>query len=151
MNHHQHLHPESTASDWRLALSATVHCLVGCGLGDLVGMTLGTGLGLSNLGTNLLAIALGVLGGFVLGIIPWLRVGYGMARAARLVLVTEGLSIAVMEGTDILVQSQLHIVKNGHLADPMFWLGMALALGAGFLAAFPVNYWLVRRGVQHAH
>ncbi|MCV5824752.1 hypothetical protein OFN33_30320, partial [Escherichia coli] len=72
---------------------------------------------MSKLGTNLLAIAQGILGGFVLGIVPWLRMRYGMARAARLVLVTEGLSIAVMEGTEVVVQSQWHRVKNGHLAD----------------------------------
>lgn len=76
---HEHLYPQSTTSDWRLALSTTVHWLASCGLGDLVGMTLATGLGLSNLGTNLLAIALGVLGGFVMGILPWLRMHHGMA------------------------------------------------------------------------
>jgi hypothetical protein len=150
MNHSHHQH-HAQPSSWQLALSATLHCLLGCGLGDVAGMVIGTGLNWDNLSTNLLSISLGIVGGFALGLIPLLRARYALKAAVRVVLVTEGVSILVMEATIALVQSRLGIVAHGHLADPLFWLGMGLALAAGFLVALPLNFWLVRRGIRHAH
>ena len=148
MEHTNHTHH---TPDWKLALSATVHCLLGCGAGDLLGVVLGTAWGWNTLQTNILAGVLGVLGGFILGVIPWLRANYTLAGAARQVLVIEGLSIAVMETTDVIVQSRLPMVVHGHLNEPLFWVGMGLALLAGFIAALPANYWLVCRGMRHVH
>lgn len=149
-SHHAH-HQPAQPSSWALALSATLHCLLGCGLGDVSGMVIGTGLNWDNLSTNVLSISLGIIGGFALGLVPLLRAGYAVRAAARTVLVTEGVSILVMEATIALVQARLGIVAHGHLADPLFWLGMGLALLAGFAIALPVNYLMVRRGVRHAH
>ena len=144
-------HSHHSPSLWRLTLSATIHCLVGCGLGDVIGVVIGTSLGWTNLATNVLAVILGVLGGFALGVIPWLRAKYTIAEATKKVFLTEGLSLAAMETTDVLVQSRLPMVMDGHLGSPLFWLGMSIALLAGFIVALPVNYWLVRKGVHHAH
>lgn len=148
MEHPAH-HHSSQPGLWALATSATLHCLLGCGLGDVVGVALGTAMGWSNPAMNLLSIVLGVLGGFGLGIRPWLKAGYSLGRAARRVLATEGISIGVMEAVMVGVQSSLPIVAHGHLGSPLFWVGMALALLAGFVVTWPVNYWLVRQGVRH--
>ena len=120
-------------------------------LETLLGVLLGTAWGWSNLATNILAVFLGVTGGFALGVIPWLKAKYNLAESAKKVFLTEGLSIAAMETTDVLVQSRLPMVMDGHLASPLFWLGMSIALLAGFIVALPINYWLVRKGIRHVH
>ena len=135
----------------RLATSATLHCLIGCGLGEIAGMAAGGALGWGMLETMLLGIAAGAIGGFALGLVPLVRAGFGFGRAVRQVLVAEGLSIAVMEAAEVYAQTRMPAVMAGMLHHWEYWAGMAVALAAGFVAAWPVNYWLVRRGVRHEH
>ena len=99
----------------------------------------------------ILGIAAGIVGGFGLGMRPLLRAGYGLRAATRQVLVTEGLSIAVMETAEVLLQSRMPMVMNASMLTPSYWLGLFLSLVAGFAAAWPVNLWLVGRGVRHRH
>ncbi len=155
---HEHHHHHATPADasharsvWRLALSATLHCLLGCGTGEVVGMVLATALGLSNAASIALTVVLGFVFGFALGLLPLRRAGFTWRRAARQVLIAEGLSIAVMEAVDVLVVTQVPGVMEAHLTSPLLWLGMALGLAGGFVAAFPVNYWMLQRGVGHVH
>lgn len=114
-------------------------------------MTLGTALRLSNFQTIIIAIVLGFVFGFGFGLIPLLRSKYPFARAAGQVLVVEGLSIAVMEAVEVLVQVYTPGVLEAHLHEPIYWIGMGLSLLAGFGAAFPVNYLFVKRGIRHRH
>ena len=151
---HSHAHDQATApviGRGKLATSATAHCLVGCGLGEVAGVVIGTGLGLTIVATIVLAVSLGFVFGFALGLIPLLRAGFSRSRALKQVLVAEGLSIAVMEATEVLVEVYTPGVMSAGLASPVFWGGMLLALTAGFIAAWPVNYWLVGRGIRHIH
>ncbi len=134
-----------------LATSATVHCLAGCGLGEVLGVVIGVGIGLTAVATIVLAVILGFVFGFALGLIPLLRGGFSWSWAIRQVLVAEGLSIAVMETAEVLVEVYTPGVMQAGLSSPIFWGGMLLALTAGFLAAWPVNYWLVGKGVRHIH
>jgi hypothetical protein len=134
-----------------LATSATAHCLLGCGLGEVVGVVIGVALALSNVATLVLAVGLGFVFGLALGLVPLLRAGFEWARAVKQVLIAEGLSIAVMETAEVLVEVYTPGVMQAGLGAPMFWLGMLLALTAGFAAAFPVNYALIGRGVRHHH
>lgn len=143
--------PLSRTSTARLATSATVHCLVGCGLGEVAGDALGTGLNFSNLSTLLIALLFGVLGGFGLGVRPWLREGLPLRVAAKRVLITEGLSIAIMETAEGLIEWHTPGLMAATLTEPFYWAGMAGALLAGFLAAWPANYFLIRRGAGHTH
>lgn len=83
--------------------------------------------------------------------IPLLRAGFSAALAAKQVLVGEGLGIAAMETAQVLVEVHTPGVMEAGLGDLLFWVGMALALVAGFLAAFPVYYFLIGRGVGHLH
>ena len=74
-----------------------------------------------------------------------------VAQAGRK-LPAEGLSIAVMKATEVLVELYYRPgVMGAGLSSPIFWLGMGLALLAGFIAAWPVNYWLVGKGIRHIH
>ncbi|HYE95576.1 MAG TPA: DUF4396 domain-containing protein [Rubricoccaceae bacterium] len=152
-HHHAHASPAAPQAPvpWRLALSATLHCLLGCGTGEVVGMVVATALGLSDAASIALTVTLGFVFGFALGVVPLRRAGFAWRRAMKQVLVAEGLSIAVMEAVDVLVITQTPGVMEAHLTSPVLWLGMAAGLAAGFVAAFPVNLWLIRRGVRHHH
>jgi len=150
-DHHQGNHAIDKASQLALAHSATLHCLLGCGIGEVVGVIIGTALGLSNLITIVLALVLGFVFGFVFGMWPLLRAGFDFSRAVRQVLIAETLSIVVMEATQVLVQVYTPGVMDAGLGSWIFWLGMGMALVAGYIAAFPVNYILVGKGIRHTH
>ena len=114
-------------------------------------MVIGVALAFSNTATIILALTLGFIFGFGLGLVPLIRAGLGWAHSVKQVLVAEGLSIAVMETAQVLVQVYTPGVMNAGLSSPVFWGGMLLALIAGFIAAFPINYWLVGKGIRHQH
>ncbi len=152
MEHQDHKHAGGEREPYvKLAFSATLHCLLGCGLGEVLGVILGRLFGMGNVSTLVLAVLLGFVFGFALGLWPLLRGGFRFAEAARIVLVAEGLSIAVMETAEVLVQVYTPGVMEAALTDGIFWLGMLAALTAGFAAAFPVNLILVKRGIRHRH
>ncbi len=150
-SHTGHAYPADTASQLSLAHSATWHCLMGCGLGEVLGVIIGTALGFSTANTIILAVVLGFVFGFVFGMRPLLRAGFDFSRALRQVFVAESLSIVVMETTEVLVQIYTPGVMEAGLLSWIFWLGMGLALVAGYIAAFPVNYVLVGKGIRHVH
>ncbi len=116
-----------------------------------MGVVIGVAIGLSTVATIVLAVVLGFVFGFALRLIPLLRAGFSWSWAIRQVLVAEGLSIAIMETAEVLVEVYTPGVMQAGLSSPIFWGGMLLALTAGFLAAWPVNYWLVGKGVRHIH
>ena len=149
--HTSHTHAPDTASQLSLAHSATWHCLMGCGLGEVAGVIIGTALDFSNMNTLVLAVVLGFVFGFVFGMRPLLRAGFDFSRALRQVFVAESLSIVVMEATEVLVQIYTPGVMEAGLVSWIFWLGMGFALVAGYAAAFPVNYLLVGKGIRHIH
>jgi hypothetical protein len=136
---------------FRLAFSATMHCLIGCGLGEVLGMVMGTWLNMTNISTMILAIILGAVLGLLFGMVPLLKAGYPVKIAMKQVLIAEGLSIVVMETFEVLVQLYTPGVMEAHLNDWLFWKGMLLGLVAGFVAAFPVNYFFVKKGTRHQH
>lgn len=148
---HQAFVKAENKSTFKLAVSATLHCLLGCGIGEVVGMIIGTYLGWSMMPTMILAIILGFVFGFALGIMPLLRKGFGLKEAFKIVFAAEFLSIAVMEAFEVGTQIAIPGVMEASLTDAIFWLGMLAALFVGFLAALPVNYYMIKRGVQHHH
>ena len=152
MGSHTHDHDHGTEpSRSKLAFSATLHCLLGCGIGEVVGIVIGTYLGLSNVNTFILAVGLGFVFGFALGVRPYLKAGLGVKRAFRIVVIAEGLSILVMETAEVLVEVYTPGVMEAGLASWIFWGGMLMAMTAGFMAAYPVNYYLIGKGVRHHH
>lgn len=166
-SHAHHNHPESHRKTdsfaphghsaktpqtvFSLAVSATFHCLVGCGIGEVVGMIIGTFFSLSMLETTILAVILGFIAGMALGILPLLRSHFTIANALKTVFVGEGLSIAVMEAFEVGTQFAIPGVMEAGLTDSIFWIGMLAALAVGFVAALPVNVVMIKRGVRHMH
>ena len=97
------------------------------------------------------AVSLGFVFGFFLGMRPLLKAGFNIRIAFKTVLIVEGLSIAVMEATEVLVEVYTPGVMVAGLASWIFWGGMLLAMAAGFIAAYPVNYYLIGKGIRHYH
>jgi Domain of unknown function (DUF4396) len=134
----------------RMAVSATLHCLAGCAIGEIVGLMIGTALGLTNIATIALAIALAFVFGYTLSTLPLLRAGLAIGTALGVVVAADTLSILTMEIVDNLVMAVLPGAMNAGLVNPMFWIGMMIALTVAFFAAYPVNRYLLRRGAGHA-
>lgn len=134
----------------KTAFSATVHCLTGCAIGEVLGMIVGTALGWSDLATLVLAIGLAFVFGYTLTSIPLLRAGLRLKRAAPLALASDTLSITTMEIVDNAIMLLIPGAMAATLSDIGFWLALAAALLIAGAAAFPVNRWLLARGRGHA-
>ena len=133
-----------------MAASATLHCLTGCAIGEIAGLIIGTAIGLSNVATIALAIGLAFLFGYALSTLPLLKAGLSFFGALGVVLAADTLSIATMELVDNGVMAAIPGAMDAGLSNPVFWLGMMVALTAAFFAAYPVNRWLLGRGKGHA-
>ena len=133
-----------------LAFSATVHCLTGCAIGEVLGMVIGTALGFSDLGTIALAIALAFLFGYALTSLPLLRSGLALSAVIPLALASDTVSIAVMEVVDNLIMLAVPGAMEAGLDSPLFWGALAVALLIAGAIALPVNRWLIGRGKGHA-
>ena len=134
----------------RLAFSATAHCLTGCGIGEVLGLVIGTALGWSDWGTIALAIALAFLFGYALTMLPLLRNGIALSAAIPVALAADTISIAVMEIVDNAIILLIPGAMEAGLASALFWSSLAVALLLAGLVAFPVNRWLIQRGRGHA-
>jgi hypothetical protein len=134
----------------RMAISATLHCLTGCAIGEVLGLVIGTAANLSNLLTTVLAIALAFVFGFGLSTIPLLKSGMKFRAALSVVIAADTLSITVMEIVDNAVMYIIPGAMHATLMDPLFWISMAIALTAAFFAALPVNKYLLKRNKGHA-
>jgi Domain of unknown function (DUF4396) len=134
----------------QLAFSATLHCLTGCAIGEVLGMVIGTGLGWDDAPTIVLSVALAFLFGYLLTLRPLLAAGIAFAAAARLAFAADTLSITVMEIVDNAIMLLIPGAMDAGPRSFLFWGSLAVALGIAFVAAFPVNYWLIRRGRGHA-
>ncbi len=135
---------------WKTAASATLHCLTGCAIGEVLGMIIGTALGWSNLQTIILAIALAFVFGYSLTLFGIRKAGLSLKAAVKVALAADTLSIAVMEIVDNLVMLAIPGAMDTHLDSPLFWGALALALLIAFLVAWPVNKILMERGLGHA-
>ena len=133
-----------------MAASATLHCLTGCAIGEILGLLIGTAAGLSTGVTLALAVALAFLFGYALSTLPLLQAGLGFIAALSVVFAADTLSIATMEVVDNLVMALIPGAMDAGLVNPLFWVSMMLALSAAFVAAYPVNRYLLARGKGHA-
>lgn len=134
----------------RLAFSATVHCLTGCAIGEVLGLVIGTALGWGNVATIVLAVVLAFFFGYSLTMVPLLRSEVALASALPLAFASDTLSIAVMEIVDNLVVLVIPGAMNAGPLSLLFWGSLIVALVVAFVAAFPVNRYLISRGKGHA-
>ncbi len=134
----------------KMAASATLHCLTGCAIGEITGMIIGTALGLHGGVVIALSISLAFLFGYSLSILPLLKSGLKFFVALPIILAADTLSILTMEIVDNAVMAAIPGAMNAGLVNPVFWVGMSIALTAAFFVAWPVNKYLLQRGKGHA-
>ena len=134
----------------RTAFSATLHCLTGCAIGEVLGVVVGTALGWSAVATIALAIVLAFFFGYGLTMLPLLRSGMALGAALPLAFASDTLSITVMEIVDNLIIVVIPGAMDAGLGSLLFWGSLAFALTVAFVAAFPVNRYLISRGKGHA-
>ena len=139
-------------SSYRVSAWATVHCLTGCFIGEFLGLTIGVLLGFSVLGRVALAVVLAYVCGLGLAMTSLMRSeGLSMGAAWRAIWLGEVISIGVMEIAMNTADYHAGGLGVETLADPLFWWGLAVAAVAGFLAAWPVNHWLIGRELKRCH
>jgi len=114
-------------------------------------MVISAHIGLNNFASILLSVILGFIAGLAFGVLPLRKFGFTFRKALKTVIICEGLNIAVMEAFEVMTQVAIPGVMAAHLTEPLFWIGMTASLVAGFIAAFPVNYIFIKRGVRHQH
>ena len=134
----------------RLAFSATVHCLTGCAIGEVLGMIIGTALGWSDLATIALAVALAFFFGYTLTSWPLLRSGMPVRDVAPIAFASDTISITIMEIVDNAIMLLIPGAMEASLDEIGFWAALAVALLIAGAAAFPANRWLLARGKGHA-
>lgn len=147
--HEHHAMPTEGRALTGLAVSATLHCLTGCAIGEVSGVAIGTALGFSDLGTILLAVALAFLFGYALTSLPLLRAGLALAAVIPIALASDTLSIATMEVVDNLILVVIPGAMDAGLGDVLFWGALSFALAVAFVLTVPVNRWLLARGKGH--
>jgi len=134
----------------RLAFSATVHCLTGCAIGEVLGMIIGTALGWGDFATIALAVVLAFFFGYLLTMLPLLRGGLALATVIPLALASDTISITVMEIVDNAIMLWIPGAMEAGLTNLLFWGSLAAALLIAGVIAYPVNRWLIARGKGHA-
>jgi len=133
----------------KLAASTTLHCLTGCTIGETLGLTVGVSLGWNPISIALFATVLAFISGFSLTLIPLtLQRGHKVVEALKLVWVGEVVSIGAMEvamnGVDYLIGG----MTSGSIFIPYFWVALGISIIAGYLAGYPVNYYMLERGIK---
>ncbi len=144
-----HALPDSGRELTSISLSATVHCLTGCAIGEVLGMVIGTALGFSDLGTIALAVGLAFVFGYGLTSLPLLRAGFTLAAVVPIALAAATFSITVMEIVDNAIMLLIPGAMEAGAGNVLFWGALSVALVIAGVIAFPVNRWLIARGKGH--
>jgi len=151
-SHAAHGHHGHGGGPFKTSFHATLHCLTGCVIGEVTGLLIGVSLGLGPWPTIILATALSYLSGMTLGLLPVMRDrGATVLQALKIIWIGEVISIGVMEVVMNFVDYQMGGMTAPSVMTWMFWRGIVFAVPAGFVAAWPVNYWLLRRNLKACH
>ncbi|MER5278957.1 DUF4396 domain-containing protein [Streptomyces sp. NPDC002809] len=148
--HTDHSGHGSGGVSWAMAARATLHCLTGCAIGEILGMVIGTALGWGNVPTMVLAIVLAFFFGYTLTLRSVVKAGVDFRTAFRVALAADTLSIAVMELIDNGVIVLWPGAMDAMLSDVLFWGALAISLAVAFVVTTPVNKWMIGRGKGHA-
>jgi hypothetical protein len=145
-----HAHHQEQGSLTKSAITATLHCLTGCAIGEILGMVTATALGWGNFSSIVLSVALAFVFGYSLTIRPVLRAGVPAKRAAHVAFASDTISITTME----IIDNAFILAVPGAIAagldEPLFWWSLLASLAIAFLITVPVNRWLIARGKGHA-
>jgi hypothetical protein len=141
---------QSMNESWRTAITATLHCLTGCAIGEVLGMVLATWWGWGDVASVVLAVGLAFFFGYLLTFVGVRRAGLDVSSAIRAALAADTLSITVMELVDNGFLVMWPGAMEATLADSLFWVALGTSLALAFVVTVPVNRWLIERGRGHA-
>lgn len=137
-------------SSWGTAARATLHCLTGCAIGEILGLVLATWWGWSNVPSIALAVVLAFVFGYALTMQSVLRAGLDVRQAVGVAFAADTVSIVTMEVIDnVFVLAVPGAIAAG-LADGLFWGSLGLSLVVAFIVTVPVNRIMIGRGKGHA-
>lgn len=145
------MHNEDQISNKKLAAQATLHCLMGCGVGDILGVIISTFFGFPYGTRIVIGVIFGFIFGFIFSITPLMKSHMSFIPASKIILTTEVFSILAMEAAEAGTEVLFPGMRKMGLIHIQYWIGLLIALIAGFVVAFPVNYTLVKRGIRHHH
>ncbi|MEV6867836.1 DUF4396 domain-containing protein [Streptosporangium subroseum] len=137
-------------ASWSMAASATLHCLTGCAIGEVLGLVIATWLGWGTAPSIALAVVLAFFFGYLLTLLPLRRAGVNWRTAIKLALAADTVSILVMEIVDNGVMLAVPGAMDATLTSGLFWGALAFALLVAFLVTTPINKWIIGRGKGHA-
>jgi hypothetical protein len=140
----------SMNSSWKTAISATLHCLTGCAIGEVLGMVLATWWGWGDVASIALAVTLAFFFGYLLTFVGVRRAGLDVRAAVRTALAADTISILVMEIVDNAILLAVPGAMEAHLDSTLFWGALAVALAVAFVVTVPVNKAMIDRGRGHA-
>jgi Domain of unknown function (DUF4396) len=135
---------------WRMAITATRHCLTGCAIGEITGMVLSTWWGWGNAANIALSVGLAFLFGYLLTYSGVRRMGADNRTAVQAALASDTVSIFTMEVVDTVFLLLVPGAMAATLDTALFWWSLIVSLAVAFVAAVPVNHWLMERGKGHA-
>lgn len=150
--HSDHAVPDGGhgGASWAMAAKATLHCLTGCAIGEILGMVIGTALMWGNVPTMVLAITLAFVFGYSFTLFAVRRAGLDLKTAIKVALAADTVSIAVMELVDNGIIALTPGAMDAHLSDGLFWSALLGGFAVAFLITTPVNKWMIGRGKGHA-
>ncbi|MGW2045078.1 DUF4396 domain-containing protein [Streptomyces sp. NPDC001858] len=150
MDNAHHQDHQRVGASWATAVKATLHCLTGCAVGEILGMVIGTALGWGNVPTMVVAIALAFLFGYSFTLFAVRRAGLDLRAAVKVALAADTVSIAVMELVDNSIIALTPGAMEAELTDGLFWSALLGGFAIAFLITTPVNKWMIGRGKGHA-
>jgi len=149
-NHDHHRDQVTGPALTRMAISATLHCLTGCAIGEVLGLVLATWWGWSDAPSIALAVVLAFLFGYAFTITPVLRSGLALKSAIGVALAADTVSILTMEIVDNAIMLAIPGAMDTGLDSLLFWGALAFSLAVAFVVTVPVNRALIARGRGHA-
>jgi hypothetical protein len=150
MTSHADVHQHADASLTRSAVQATLHCLTGCAIGEILGMVISTAFGFGNALSIVVSVGLAFVFGYGLTLRPVSAAGVAPRRAGSVAVASDRLSISTMEIVDNAFILLVPGAISAGLGDSLFWWSLLTSLVIAFAAAVPVNRYLIARGKGHA-
>lgn len=128
-------------------LKCTLRCLLGCNIGEFAGMIIGMVLGLDIISTIIIAISLAFFTGYALTVLGLLKT-MSLKRAINITIRGETASISSMEFAENTLAFFIPNFINASLMSAIFWIGFAVILPIGFIASYPIMYYIMKRENQ---
>ena len=135
----------------RQAINHTLHCLLGCSIGEILGMVISTHFRWSTTPSILISIILAFFFGYLLTFQSVYRKDRNAAKAGKVTLATDTVSITSMEAVDNVFILLVPGAINATLSSGLFWWSLLISLLVAFIFTVPVNRLLIARGIGHKH